>query len=224
MRVWVIIAMCLSASSAYALTTPFSLTAKSFSELAPAEAASGVVVSHFRYPATGQANLYGTGLSQVFHMSDGRFLYLYQVINESPDDVAEQVQVARFYDPVLSQAGYLSDLTGLTLDSTAPGYDGFIAGGMLPPGQTYDWDTHKVSYEYMPFPHYLPAALPGETSWTPVLFLISPDGPGSGILQVIDTGTISTPTLVAAIPEPITLCAIGIAILGTGAYARRRTK
>jgi len=224
MRVWATIAACLVANSAFALS-PFSLTAKGFGELAPTGAASALVVSHFQYPPLGQADLYGTALSQVYHLSDGRFLYLYQVINESADDVVEQVQVSRFRDPVLSQAGYLSDLTGLTLDSSAPGYDGFIAGGMLPQGQTYFENTYKVSYQYMPFPHYLPPALPpGQTSWTPVFFLISPDGPGSGTLQVIDGGTSSMSTLVAVIPEPLTLCAIGVSLVGTGAYTRRRIR
>ena len=193
-------------STAPAEIIVFYLQAEDFSNLSVTEPATAQVRSTYDYEGT----FTGTFISQAFSLSDGRYLYLYQVDNQG-SAILELVWVSPFYSPDLeSGAGYL----------TGDPPEGCLAGGIIPPGQTYLTTLYKLSYQY---PSYLiPKAHVGPGEHTVALYVISPASPTMGVGQVINSGTDSVEVPVA-VPDPASVVLL-TAGGGLSIWVRRRRR
>jgi len=179
---------------AWALPIPLTLEERDFSDLGSTGAATTLLVEPFVYDAT----FSGTVYSQVFDLDTGDYLYLYQVDNSGPS-IVEKLVVFPFHG--IDEAGLL----------TAGEPAGFLVGGLAPAGAAYDAAIPEptVGWDY---PSFLGKHIPaGQHS--KVLYLISPNPWELGEAHVIDGGT-GIVEVYVAVPEPATVCLLGLAALG----------
>jgi hypothetical protein len=144
--------------------------------------------------------------SQAFNLADGNYLYLYQA-NNTGSTVLDVLSVYPTYG--LLSAGSLS--------ANAP--TGFLAGGTLPSGVSWDQALGANNLEYDYFPSAGGSIAVG--SHSVAMYMISSYSPIVGEGFVIDSGVAMVSAVVA--PEPATLgfLAIGLAA-GLARRLRRR--
>jgi len=183
-------------SGAIAIPMQIPLVETDFAAMGVVAPASALIVSPWDYNSV----FTGDVLSQAFELASGDYLYLYQAENHGPS-VLEIMAISPFTDLVGS--GYL-------LAGSEPA--GFLAGGLLPIGATYDAGVPSpvISYNYPSWMGaYIPAGAHGRT-----MYLVSPNAPTMGEAYIIDSGTAVT-DVVVPLPEPATmgLLALGGALL-----------
>ena len=200
LAVLVAVAVLIAGSGASASPISFPLTGNAFSSLGVTGAETAVVASNWT-----SDTWTGTVYSQVFSLSDGSNLYLYQAKNNGPD-ILEVLVVKPFWNPNLTSAGYL----------TSGDPAGFLAGGLAPAGQTYDPAVQNFSFQY---PSFLGAQVPPGGN-TVALYVISPDPWTLGSAYVIDGGAAMGAWV--SVPEPMTLFLLAAG--GAGILLRRRRR
>jgi len=187
--------------------TPFA--GQDFSTFGVTGANTSLMASPFSYGSL----FSGTFYSQVFDLSDGEFLYLYQAHNAGKS-VLEVINVSNMYD--ITSAGFLN--------ANEP--TGFTAGGQKPYktlagdyAVTYDVVADgSVSYGYYTF---LGASIKTGNNST-VLFIKSSNAPVIGEVYLIDTGVAVCSAFVTAVPEPSSIIALVGGLGSLLAFRRRR--
>lgn len=181
--------------------------AKAFSAMGATAEIKPLISSTYNFNNT----FAGTILSDVWSLSDGDYLYLYQAANSGPSAL-ELLGVAPFYD--IEEVGYISD--------GAPA--GFVSDGKLPVkidgdySVTYDVDGDNVSFGYLGFIKNGAVTAGQHTS---VLYLISSKSPVLGTVCAMDSGVASADGWTSSVPEPSSLVAFG---LGAAMLLRRRRR
>jgi len=200
----------LAGTKAVAAPIIFTLDAEDFNNLGVTGAASALVAQAYNYGGT----FTGCVTSQAFALDTGEYLYLYQADNYGPSSL-EVFAIFPFagFNPTngalgRGEAGYL----------TANEPAGFLPGGYVPAGQTYD-DVPAVLVVSFQFPTFLAAHVPAG-GHTASLYLVSPYGPTMGEAHVIDGGTAGV-DVVVPVPEPGSLALLAI---GAVALIRRRRR
>jgi len=189
----------LTAGQALAIPMPVPLTPEDYANLGVVGEETALVVSNYNYN-----NIFtGTVTSRAYELASGDYLYLYQADNAGPS-VLEILALRPFY--VINAAGYL----------TANEPAGFLAGGDVPLGMTWDQVVQNVSYNY---PSWMGAHVaPGDH--TASLYIVSPHKPTIGEAYVIDSGT-AVAEVVVPVPEPT---ALALVVLGAAAVVARRRR
>jgi len=189
-----------------ALAAPIVVTMEpeDFASLDVTGEASELVVSHYDYGSV----FLGEVISRAFDLDSGEYLYLYQADNDGPS-VLEILAICPFYE--ISSAGWL----------TGGEPAGFLAGGLVPLGMTYDADLVEPNMSYN-YPSFLAGHVPAGEH-TAALYVISPNAPTIGEAFVIDSGVATVP-VVSTIPEPVSLglLALGLGGLMAGRWRGRR--
>ncbi len=186
-----------------ALAAPVGVTMvpEDFSALGVTGEASGLVVSHYDHGGV----FSGDVISRAFDLDSGDYLYLYQADNAGPS-VLEVLAVCPFYE--ISSAGWL----------TGGEPAGFLAGGIVPLGMTYDADLVRpnISYNY---PSFMGGHVPAGEH-TVALYVISPNAPTIAEAYVINAGVATVP-VVSSVPEPVSLGLLALGLGGLMAGRRR---
>ena len=190
------LAVLLIATSAMAAPVGFNLTPKDFNAMGVTGAANAMLSTDWN-----EDGWQGTVRSQTFTLSNGKYLYLYQVSNMGPDSM-EVFVIRGFMGAETATAGYLN--------ANLP--SGFVAGGVTPLGQSYQASLGNISYQY---PSYNGSQLdPGYSTQT--LFMVASGASTSGVAFVIDGGNPAGAVYVP-VPEPTTMAVllggVGMAIL-----------
>ena len=194
-----------SISAAQGVPIIKALTASDFNALSVVgPVGPGQVVAGYDYNSI----FVGQVVSEAFQLSDGNYLYLYQVFNAGPS-VLEVVAISPFWD--LQAQGYL----------TANAPTGFADGGVVPYNTSMSYDTGiplpTVSFNY---PSVLGAHVLPNAQTVP-LYMVSENPPQLGEVYVIDSGTAVTEAVVPT-PEPASLALLAVGGVLLAVRRRRR--
>jgi len=199
---WSVLLVVVTARSALATPTPIPLVPEDFSNLGVVGPASPYLLEAYSYEGFA-----GTVASQAFDLVSGDYLYLYQVDNFGPE-VVEKMVVLPFYG--LFGAGYL----------TGGEPSGFLPGGVVPLGATYDPDVPGAPTVGIDHHATTGSEIPGGQHGVTV-YLISPGAPTMGEAHVVDGGTGIADVYVSPEPSAVLLAVGGGLVL---ALRRRRAR
>ena len=199
---WSVLLVVVTAQSALAVPIPIPLVPEDFSNLGVVGPASPYLLEAYSYEG-----FTGTVASQAFDLVSGDYLYLYQVDNFGPE-VVEKMVVLPFYG--LFGAGYL----------TGGEPSGFLPGGVVPLGATYDPDVPGAPTVGIDHHATTGSEIPGGQHGVTV-YLISPGAPTMGEAHVVDGGTGIADVYVSPEPSAVLLAVGGGLVL---ALRRRRAR
>ena len=192
----------LTAQGALAVPIPIPLVPEDFSNLGVVGEATTYLLDGYAYEG-----FTGTVASQAFELVSGDYLYLYQVDNFGPE-VVEKLVIFPFYS--LFGAGYL----------TGGEPSGFLPGGVVPLGATYDPDVPGAPTVGIDHHATTGSEIPGGQHGVTV-YLISPGAPTMGEAHVVDGGTGIADVYVSPEPSAVLLAVGGGLVL---ALRRRRAR
>jgi len=165
------------------------------------------------------ADLKVTVAAAVYRNAGGTLDFYYQVTNNSPVPPGDQIHRLTGSSFVGFDTDVFFVLNGSAIACSACDGGSFVDGTQEPETANRTLSGSVVGFNF-------PAGFdvdPGESSFV-LLIRTNATFFNTGVVSVINSGTVTRDAFQPAVPEPASLTLLGIGLLGTGAMMRRKRK